>query len=144
MNIGLWLCYRKYHKSVYLRLAQSPLFSYQITNRLASRYSMRPQPQQMTARGCAVAYIRGRPGLKGYQPDGRPAMDASSGRVCDIPDKGPRPCGGWKNPAGTLSPLPGEASGMKTWPWLHGKLDVWDWITGLGLILSFRYQKFAS
>jgi len=30
--------------------------------------------------------------------------------------RGPRPCGGWKNPAGTLSPLQGKASGRKTWP----------------------------
>jgi len=36
-----------------------------------------------------------------YQPDGWPAVDASASRVCDIPDKEPRPCGGWKNPAGT-------------------------------------------
>jgi len=36
-----------------------------------------------------------------YQPDGRPAVDASASRVGDIPDKEPRPCGGWKNPAGT-------------------------------------------
>ena len=36
-----------------------------------------------------------------YQPDGRPAVDAGASRVCDIQDKGPRPCGGWKNPAGT-------------------------------------------
>jgi len=38
-----------------------------------------------------------------YQPDGWPAVDASASRVCDIPDKEPRPCGGWKNPAGTVS-----------------------------------------
>ena len=36
-----------------------------------------------------------------YQPDGRLAVDASASSVCDIPDKAPRPCGGWKNPAGT-------------------------------------------
>ena len=40
-------------------------FTYQITNRLASRYSMPHQPQQTTASGCAVAYIRGRPGPGG-------------------------------------------------------------------------------
>jgi len=37
-----------------------------------------------------------------YQPDGRLAVDASAGRACDIPDKERRPCGGWKNPAGTV------------------------------------------
>jgi len=49
-----------------------------------------------------------------YHPDGRLAVDASASRACDIPDKEPRPCGGWKNPAGTLSPLQEKASGMKT------------------------------
>ena len=39
--------------------------------------------------------------LKAYQPDGRPDVDASASRLCDILDNGPRPCGGWKNPAGT-------------------------------------------
>jgi len=47
-----------------------------------------------------------------YQPDGRLAVDANADEACDIPD-GPRPCGGWRNPAGTLSPLQGKASGMK-------------------------------
>jgi len=37
-----------------------------------------------------------------YQPDGRLAVDASASGACDIPDKGSRPCGGWKNPAGTV------------------------------------------
>ena len=36
-----------------------------------------------------------------YQPDGRLAVDANASRAYDIPDKGPRPCGGWENPAGT-------------------------------------------
>jgi len=36
-----------------------------------------------------------------YQPDGRLAVDANASRACDIPEKEPRPCGGWKNPAST-------------------------------------------
>jgi len=46
-----------------------------------------------------------------YHPDGWLAVDASASRACDIPDKED---GGWKNPAGTLSPLQEKASGMKT------------------------------
>jgi len=44
-----------------------------------------PCPIGIDAPG-AAAYIRGRPGLEGYQPDGRPAVDASASRVCDILD----------------------------------------------------------
>jgi len=90
--IELGLCYRN-NSRICLDQTRAISFilsrSYQITNRLASRYSTddnRPQPT--SARGCAAAYIRGRPGLNAHQPDGRPAVDASASRVCDILDNG--------------------------------------------------------
>jgi len=89
-------------------------------NWLASRYSTRPQPTFNPARSCAVTYIRGRPGLEGYQADGQPAVDASA---CNIPDDGPRPCGRWNNPAGTgwsCAP-PGKYDWMIiAWRWFRG------------------------
>ena len=36
-----------------------------------------------------------------YQPDGRPAVDARASQGLRHSRQGPRPCGGWKNPAST-------------------------------------------
>jgi len=79
--------------------------------------------------------------MKGYQPDGQPAVDASTSIVCDILDNGPRPCGGWKNPAGThiyvITTIIKSVHCFVSWP--RGKQMVKDKKTCPPLLTTWRY-----